>query len=222
MKYHKYPDKFSSYEPCYFFLGGKGTHYEGGVRVPMIAWWPTIIPPSAVSNTVVTTMDWFNTFIELAGGNITEKNLIVDGKSLIDVLANDTKESKHDMIPFYCNGLLIAVRYKQYKIYFYKQQELSQKLRDQLCYNGLPSMDLYLGWPCNKATILEQPQIYDVESDPGELYLLSGHDNILHEISRLIEALIDTVDVDNVQLFDQKYASKSLVPCCNPPYCTCG
>ncbi|MBI1367866.1 MAG: sulfatase-like hydrolase/transferase [Planctomycetes bacterium] len=67
------------------FKGLKGSLYEGGIRVPMIARWPGHIPAGKVSDRISGFEDWLPTFMELAGaadkvpGN-------VDGISLIPTL----------------------------------------------------------------------------------------------------------------------------------------
>jgi arylsulfatase A len=46
---------------------GKGSAYEGGVRVPGIAVVPGVTKPGAVCDTAVITMDWNTTLLDLAG-----------------------------------------------------------------------------------------------------------------------------------------------------------
>lgn len=46
---------------------GKGSAYEGGVRVPAIAYMPGLTKTGTVSQAPVITMDWTSTFLELAG-----------------------------------------------------------------------------------------------------------------------------------------------------------
>jgi arylsulfatase A-like enzyme len=48
--------------------GGKGTLWEGGIRVPGIARWPGQIPSGVESPQVAVTMDWAVTFVALGGG----------------------------------------------------------------------------------------------------------------------------------------------------------
>ena len=48
--------------------GKKGTLNEGGIRVPMIVNWQGKIKPGSVCNTPVSSVDFFPTFVELAGG----------------------------------------------------------------------------------------------------------------------------------------------------------
>lgn len=65
--------------------GGKGTFYEGGIRVPLIIRWPEVIPPRAESNEPVIGIDFFPTFLEAAGLAIPEDYLL-DGISIMALL----------------------------------------------------------------------------------------------------------------------------------------
>ena len=49
---------------------GKGTHYEGGIRVPYIFRWPGRVPPGVVSDEVIISPDLFPTILEIAGAEI--------------------------------------------------------------------------------------------------------------------------------------------------------
>ena len=49
------------------FRGGKFSHYEGGHRVPAIAWWPGMIKPGSTTSELVMAMDLLPTFASLAG-----------------------------------------------------------------------------------------------------------------------------------------------------------
>jgi arylsulfatase A-like enzyme len=62
---------------------GKGTVYEGGVRVPLIVKWPGVTKPGSVSNTPVIGMDLHPTVAAMAGVN-RERGL--DGLSLAPLL----------------------------------------------------------------------------------------------------------------------------------------
>lgn len=49
------------------FRGGKGHSWEGGYRVPAIAWWPNTLPANTTSDTLINHMDIFPTVVKLAG-----------------------------------------------------------------------------------------------------------------------------------------------------------
>lgn len=50
----------------------KGSLLEGGIRVPMAVSWPGVIKPGTISDTPVTSMDFFPTFVHAAGGSTDE------------------------------------------------------------------------------------------------------------------------------------------------------
>ncbi|HEV7302080.1 MAG TPA: sulfatase [Tepidisphaeraceae bacterium] len=47
--------------------GGKGTNYEGGVRVPLVVRYDGVVAPGTQSGAVVTSPDFFPTLLDLAG-----------------------------------------------------------------------------------------------------------------------------------------------------------
>lgn len=47
--------------------GGKFSHYEGGHRVPAVAWWPGSIKSGVVSSELIMGFDLFPTFVGIAG-----------------------------------------------------------------------------------------------------------------------------------------------------------
>ncbi len=78
---------------------GKGSAYEGGVRVPAIIYWPGVTPKGAASNEPVITPDLYPTILEVAGvRGDTEHNAKVDGVSLGPLLRNPSAELERDAI----------------------------------------------------------------------------------------------------------------------------
>ncbi len=68
--------------------GHKGTLWEGGHRVPAIAWWPGNIRAGAVNDETVMSMDLFPTFVKLSKFH-TKENLKFDGTDLTRLLLED-------------------------------------------------------------------------------------------------------------------------------------
>jgi len=65
----------------------KGTVYEGGIREPLIIKWPVKIKAGRTSEAVITSVDFYPTFLELAG--VKKPNQILDGKSILpEILEN--------------------------------------------------------------------------------------------------------------------------------------
>jgi arylsulfatase A-like enzyme len=63
---------------------GKGSCYEGGVRVPLIVYWPGVTPAGDVCDTPVITMDVYPTILAMTG--VGGDPLHVDGVSLVPLL----------------------------------------------------------------------------------------------------------------------------------------
>ena len=64
---------------------GKGTIYEGGVRVCAFATWPGKIPAGIHIKEPLHMIDWFPTFVTLGGGSLKQK-LPLDGRDIWPVL----------------------------------------------------------------------------------------------------------------------------------------
>jgi uncharacterized sulfatase len=64
---------------------GKANLYEGGIREPLIVRWPGVVKPGGTCSEPVISVDFFPTFLEIAGlkGQIKEP---VDGRSLVPLL----------------------------------------------------------------------------------------------------------------------------------------
>jgi arylsulfatase A-like enzyme len=70
-------------------IQGKGTAYEGSVRVPMYARWPGHFMPDATDNRMVAILDLAPTIVDAVGG--IAPGVPMDGRSLLDPLQNRTR-----------------------------------------------------------------------------------------------------------------------------------
>ncbi len=75
---------------------GKGTIYEGGIRVCSCVNWPGHIPAGTVINEPLHAVDWFPTLVKLAGGSL-DQPLPLDGRDIWPVLTQGAK-SPHDAL----------------------------------------------------------------------------------------------------------------------------
>lgn len=75
---------------------GKGTLYEGGVRVAAFATWPGHIKPGTVVNEPLHIVDWYPTLLKLAGASLEQK-LPLDGRDAWATIA-EGKPSPHQAI----------------------------------------------------------------------------------------------------------------------------
>ena len=69
---------------------GKGSAYEGGIRVPMIVSWPGKVEPGSVDNIPLIIEDYFPSILEMAGINQYETVQEVDGISFVPRLTGES------------------------------------------------------------------------------------------------------------------------------------
>ena len=79
---------------------GKGTLFEGGIRVPCIMRWPGRIAPGQRTSAVAGNMDLFPTFAELTGAQIPA-NRVIDGRSLWPLISGQSERGPHDAFYYY-------------------------------------------------------------------------------------------------------------------------
>lgn len=96
------------------FRGIKRDLYEGGIRVPMIAWWPGRIPSGRVSEEVWAAWDLLPTIAEFAGVPAPKE---IDGLSMYRDLIGLVQTNHHDFLywEFHENGSKQAVRMGDWK-----------------------------------------------------------------------------------------------------------
>lgn len=117
--------------------GEKGTLFEGGIREPFIVKWPKNIKPGSRSDAMVSSIDLFPTFAEMAQARLP-KNQIVDGKSLVKIFLNNETQLERTLYwhyPVYHHATpASAVRQGDWKlIYFYENHHTELfNLKDDL------------------------------------------------------------------------------------------
>lgn len=96
----------------------KGTPYEGGIRVPTLAWWPGKIPAGTSTDAITSMMDVLPTFAKLAGAKLPERKL--DGVDLWPVLSDAQGATTRDVFYYYKGLKLEAVRRGPWKLHLTK------------------------------------------------------------------------------------------------------
>lgn len=102
--------------------GAKGSTWEGGVRVPTLAWWPGRIPAGKSCDAVTGTIDLLPTSIALAGGTLPATP-VIDGKDISPLLLGTATTSPREA-HYYFNGYTLqAVRQGPWKLAIKAQNE---------------------------------------------------------------------------------------------------
>jgi arylsulfatase A-like enzyme len=76
--------------------GSKSTMWEGGLRVPFLAWWPGKLPASRVTDDFLTALELFPTIAGVAGARVPG-NLKLDGFDMLPVLRGDQPSPRAEM-----------------------------------------------------------------------------------------------------------------------------
>lgn len=84
--------------------GGKGSLWEGGIKVPMLAFWPNGIEAGTVNESVMTTADLLPTFLDLLGEDPTGLYEDISGRSFADAFT-DSADLDHDPIVWQREGV---------------------------------------------------------------------------------------------------------------------
>nr|XP_009859848.1 arylsulfatase-like [Ciona intestinalis] len=195
--------------------GGKASSWDGGIKVPAVAWWPGTIQPG-VKTQVVSTMDIFPTFLQLAGNEGNNGNL--DGMSISDLLLSNHDNEVHEILFHYCSDRLMAVRYGRYKIHFHTQH---LHVFNSNCIDGKALENIVDYFDCYANTTTHNPPlIFDINTDPEELFPLEAapRAHIIEEVEKQVAKHQKTIKPVASQLGRH---GKDLQPCCNPPSCVC-
>uniref|UniRef100_A0A8C5PES4 N-acetylgalactosamine-6-sulfatase n=1 Tax=Leptobrachium leishanense TaxID=445787 RepID=A0A8C5PES4_9ANUR len=181
------------------FLCGKETTFEGGMRVPGIAWWPGHVAAGQVSHQLGNIMDLFSTSLSLAGLQ-PPSDRAIDGIDLSAVIQEGKVMERP--IFYYRGNELMAVRLGLYKAHYWtwsnSWEELSQ------------GVDFCPGQNITGVTTHEQvehtinPLLFHLGRDPGEKYPISvtsaEYQDAVSRISSVVRQHQDTMIPGEPQL----------------------
>ena len=118
------------------FRGEKNTNWEGAFRVPAMVRWPGRIRAGAVSNDIVSALDWFPTLVAAAGDSGVKDRLLkgwdaggrtykvhLDGYNQLPYMTGqEDKSARKEFFYFNDDGQLVALRYDNMKMNFCEQR----------------------------------------------------------------------------------------------------
>ena len=139
------------------YRAGKGSYYEGGVCEPMIMRWPGKIQPGSRCDEVVNSLDFYPTFMEVAG---IKKPANLDGVSLLPLMTGSK-----DWKPL--------AQFWHFPIYLQAYDGKLDEARDPL-FRTRPGSSMRIGkWKLIEYFEDGALELYDLENDPGERHNLS-------------------------------------------------
>lgn len=170
---------------------GKGTVYEGGIRVPMIARWPDKIPPGKVCGEMASAIDLLPTVAEITKAPLPEKK--IDGLPITKLLTGvKGATAPHDSLFFYyADGQLQGMREGNWKLIF---PHTSRTMAD-----NPPGKD---GMPGKYRALPTKLELYDLKTDIGETH------NLAEKHPEVIARLQEKSDVMRKQLGDSLHGAK--------------
>jgi arylsulfatase A-like enzyme len=141
--------------------GEKRSLYEGGIRVPTVAWWPGAIRAGTASDLPSIFCDWLPTFADLAGAPLAQP---VDGVSLAPTLRGRAAEQRdHDVLFWDYNEGGVTSRFSAARKGKWKL--VVDRRNDPV-----------------------RPELYDLSADPAEMNdVAAAHPDVANELLALMK-----------------------------------
>lgn len=156
--------------------GHKGTTFEGGMRVPTIAWWPGKIPAGTETDAIAGMFDILPTFTALAGGKLPADRKI-DGANLWPHLSGEAgAKPAHETFYYYQGMRLTAVRHGDWKLQIAPTARVA-----------------------NAAVLKEafEPKLYNLKTDIGEATdVAAANPEVVAKLKTLVEAMKGDLGLD--------------------------
>lgn len=155
---------------------GKGTVFEGGIRVPTIVRWPGRVPAGTTCDELASTIDLLPTFAALAGAELPAQR--IDGRDIRPLLfAEPDARSPHESFAcYYEGGQLQAVRDRRWKLHFpHGYRRFAGGGKD--------------GSPAPYASGRIGFELFDLRADPGETTdVAAQHPDVVERLQRAAQA----------------------------------
>jgi arylsulfatase A-like enzyme len=158
---------------------GKGSTWEGGMRVPGIAWWPGKVPAGATTRELACMMDLFTTCLKLTGVEVPSDRPI-DGLDISPVLLGKGPSPRESFF-YYRGPELYAARLGRFKAHYTTRAAYGKDERQAH----------------------DPPLLFDLGVDPGESFnIATNHPVIVESIARLVQQHRATITPVKSQLED--------------------
>ncbi|MBD0404575.1 arylsulfatase [Flammeovirga sp. EKP202] len=155
------------------FSGGKYSSFEGGTRVPMIAYWPKKIKAGQVNNATFSHIDFYASFADLLGKKLPE-GIAKDSKNMLPALIGASQDGRDYMVE---EGFTLAIRNHNWKYI----QPIPKGKRIPNFMDRTKNIE---------GGMSHEPQLFNLEKDPQELTNLAKE---YPEIVEQLQAKLDSI-----------------------------
>jgi arylsulfatase A-like enzyme len=153
--------------------GGKGTAWEGGVRVPCIVRWPGHASASGQVSGITSVLDLFPTLVRASGSTIPPDH-VLDGLDLTTFLSGDIP-SPRSRICHFRRGQILAIRAGPWKLHLRRGPEGESPSR------------------------LAQPELYNLDTDVAEAHDVAGeHPDVVANLEALSVTVRGSIEAGRV------------------------
>lgn len=190
---------------------GKGSYYEGGVRVPMFTRWPRQIPSSSIENTPISNLDFFPSCLALAGSKLDQWTY--HGENMADFLLQ--KPTSQHKAP---DRHLLW----HFPIYLEAYEPSLDQARDPL-FRTRPGTTLRHGaWKLHHYMEDDSYELYNLEHDMGESSNLAQREpercqQMIEEMDRLLKAFQLPRPSQKNPEYDESFMQNQLEQCQQAP-----
>jgi N-sulfoglucosamine sulfohydrolase len=181
------------------FPGAKGTLYDPGLHVPLLARWPGVIEPGRTSSDLISLIDLAPTWLDAAGIPVPE---IMEGRSFLPLLQGKEYQPREAIFAernFHTHlDLIRAVRTSRYKLIQNYLPEIPYRPISDLARSPSWHSILELHRAGKLPSAMERKffteprpkvELYDLERDPGETENLAGDPSQAGTLKALQEQL---------------------------------
>lgn len=152
---------------------GKGSYYEGGIRVPLLVSWPGKIKQESVCKTAVSNIDFYPTLLGVAGISETEA-INLDGVDLSPILFQNGAFAERPL-------------FWHFPIYLEAYGNGTCQVRDPLFRTRPGSVVRSGNWKLHEYFEDGGIELYNLENDPGEQINLAETE--AEKVNELLEIL---------------------------------
>ena len=142
------------------FRGEFPSAWEGAIRTPCIVRWPGHVRAGRVSNGIVSVLDFYRTFADLAGArDRVPTDRPIDSIDQADFLLGKQERSSRESVMFFYERDLLAIKWRNYKVHMV----VREPSRGDVRVPGQSSITADVVTP-------SFPLVFDVTNDPKELW----------------------------------------------------